>query len=413
MLERLPRESEARSWFWAGAVFLAILASIPLARAIQKAVEHGLGRGAFLWTVGIAGALGVLAAAAWRARRPSGPWHWLALGVATGLFAWRVGSLRHSPEEALHFVEYGVLSILLYRALLHRVRDPAIYGCALVLGTTLGIVDEALQWIVPGRIWDLRDLGVDVSAVALPQLAIALGLDPPLVARRVTVRGRLLLLRLSLVAVLLLGASLLNTPARIRAYSSALPGLDFLASRGSVMIEYGHRIEDPGLGVFHSRFDRAELARNDAARGDEVGALLARYPSPRDYPAFLERYTPITDPFAHEARVHLFRRSAYLRTAQEHPFDLDWYRSDLTVAYREQLFLERYFPRSLAASGLGFVPELVEYLRERQLPEVAYESRVSEGVVSAASERQVAVIWLSLLGLLAGLERVTARRLRA
>lgn len=412
MFERPPQESEVRSWLWVGAVAVAILGSIPLARTIQRSVELSLGREAFLWMVGVVGALGLLSACAWRARRPGAAWRWLVLLVAAGVFAWRVYSLRHSPEEALHFVEYGLLSVLLYRALLHRVRDRSIYVCAALLGTTLGIVDEAIQWMVPGRVWDLRDLGVDAFAVALPQAAIALGLDPPLVARRLVARGRLLSLRLSLVAIVLLGGSLLNTPARIRAYSAWLPGLQFLRTSGEVMIEYGNRIEDPGLGLFRSRFERAELRRIDAARSDEVGAILASYPNRRDYRAFLARYTPITDPFSHEARVHLFRSRAYLRTAQEHPLDLDWYQSDLTVAYREQLFLERYFPRSLTASGLGFAPELMEYLEERQLAAVSYESRVSEGLVSVVSERQVAGIWLAALVLLAALERIATRRLR-
>ena len=68
---------------------------------------------------------------------------WL-ISIATVFIIYTL-QLRRNPEEAMHFVQYGVLSILIYRALSHRITDYGIYFVALLLTITVGILDEALQ----------------------------------------------------------------------------------------------------------------------------------------------------------------------------------------------------------------------------------------------------------------------------
>ena len=60
--------------------------------------------------------------------------------------------------EAVHYVQYGTLSILLFRAFSHRVRDYSIYGAVILTGTLAGMVAETIQWLTPGRVFDLRDV---------------------------------------------------------------------------------------------------------------------------------------------------------------------------------------------------------------------------------------------------------------
>jgi hypothetical protein len=209
--------------------------------------------------------------------------------------------------------------------------------------------------------------------------------------------------------VLLLGASLLNTAARIDWYSDRVPGLGFLRDSSGVMLEYGYLYTEPEIGSFRSRFSPAELARIDAERGPEVGLILARFPE-EDYERFLTLYTPITDPFAHEARVHLFRRDRYLTTAEWHVDDEPWYRSDVTVGCREDLILEKYFPNTLRHSGSALTPERRAQIAERQFPNQAYESGVSESLVTELGERHIVMGWLGSLALLFTVYRVADRR---
>ncbi len=76
-----------------------------------------------------------------------------------------------SPEEAVHYLQYGMLSLLLYRAFTHRVRDYSIYAAVIIAGTMVGMVDETVQWLTPGRHFGVRDIWLNFTAVALVQAA--------------------------------------------------------------------------------------------------------------------------------------------------------------------------------------------------------------------------------------------------
>jgi hypothetical protein len=105
------------------------------------------------------------------------------------------------------------------------------------------------------------------------------------------------------VAIVLLALCLLTTPARIHWYASRIPGLDFLITNESVMFEYGYLYRDAETGAFRSRLDPAALRASDTSRGAEAARILDAYPDAR-YREFLRTYTPVSDPFVHEARVH-------------------------------------------------------------------------------------------------------------
>ncbi|MGI9430713.1 MAG: VanZ family protein, partial [Myxococcota bacterium] len=320
-----------------------------------------------------------------------------------------IWQLRDSPVEALHFVQYGVLGILAFRALSQRIPDPSVYFGAALIGGGVGILDEAIQWATPQRVWDLRDMGFNFIGAGAIQVGIAAGIQPAHISRRLTARGLRRICAIAAGCVLLLTVSLLNTPPRIAAYTRAVPGLSFLAGRPDVMIEYGHRYEDPEIGVFRSRYTPDELARVDAERGQEAGLVVARFPG--DAKAFLAEYTAIRDPFLHEVRVHLFRRDRYLETAESRREGTGKWRSSRKVAARENLLLERYFPVTLQHSG-AMLPEPERQALEQDLqPGSPYESRVSEGLVTRFREVHVIAAAISFWVGLWAVARVGGRRL--
>ena len=58
--------------------------------------------------------------------------------------------------ERIHFVEYAVLGLLFSRAVNVRTLHGIIYtGC---LVTLIGTVDEIIQWFLPNRVGDMRDV---------------------------------------------------------------------------------------------------------------------------------------------------------------------------------------------------------------------------------------------------------------
>ena len=410
MFARPPDQREWVSWLGVVLWSLLIFATIPLARAIERVVVGAWGQQFFLYAVLIV--IGAAAVETFRYLRRLGTisgMRSVLLGGVALVFGAYTFSLRHNAVEAVHFVEYGVLGLLAFRALTHRMHDSAIYLAAACVAGIVGILDEGIQWATPKRVWDILDIWRNFFGAALVLVGIAAGIRPPLITDRPSPASIRLFCRLAAVAVLLLGTSLLNTPARIGWYSEKVPGLAFLRESSDVMLEYGHLYTDPEIGLFRSRFPPDELRRVDEERGAEVGPILARYPEDA-YGEFLARYTPITDPFAHEARVHLFRRDRYLETSTWYPDDEQHARSDLTIGFREQLILEKYFPNTLRNSGGALTPEQRAELAERQFADEPHESWVSKDLVTELGERDIVLGWLGTLALLVAIHRSAGRR---
>jgi len=78
------------------------------------------------------------------------------------------------PEEQVHFIEYGILSALVYVALSHGVKSKSIYIISAIIVFTFGTIDEIIQWVLPNRCFDIRDLVMNGIAGILVQLLIAM-----------------------------------------------------------------------------------------------------------------------------------------------------------------------------------------------------------------------------------------------
>ena len=92
------------------------------------------------------------------------------------------------PEERLHFLEYGVVAILIYEALLERRTRiaesglttptglailPPVVVAALTTGI-LGWIDEGIQAFLPNRYYDLRDVAFNATAGMLSLISLKL-----------------------------------------------------------------------------------------------------------------------------------------------------------------------------------------------------------------------------------------------
>jgi len=74
-------------------------------------------------------------------------------------------------DKLVHGVEYGILGILLYRALHQTNRTIRSIGMAIIWTVAFGITDEMHQWFVPNRQTDLWDLLADTIGATLFILA--------------------------------------------------------------------------------------------------------------------------------------------------------------------------------------------------------------------------------------------------
>ncbi len=159
-------DRERRLWLWTLAALLAILSTLFLARSLAGLLaRHGVAEGLFA-----AGMLLVLAAIVTHgvARRARGVEVVVMLGVAA---AYLLMFVRMSAAaERTHLLEYGVVALLAYEALRERARQgrtvPAPALIAVGGTAAIGCLDEALQLLLPNRVFDPLDMLVNVLAAA-------------------------------------------------------------------------------------------------------------------------------------------------------------------------------------------------------------------------------------------------------
>jgi hypothetical protein len=409
MLFRPPREKQFVSWIIVAAWTLIIYVTIPLAQTIRKYVAQHWGREIFTYAVLVI-ILTALAASVYLLirHRPTSrhSFIWL-ITVAVIFIGYTLYLGQRSPEEATHFFQYGILGVLVYRALTHKIQDISIYLSGAIICGTIGAVDEAIQWLVSDRHWDLRDIWINFFAGALIQIGIYKGLKPSFIDGRHDKNSLRFLCSCLLAASLVLGASLLNTPKRIAWYTQQVPWLRFIAENGSLMAEYGYLYTDQDIGVFRSRFSKEELKIVDRKRATEAAGILDRYPAKTFYSSFLKIYSPISDPFVHEARVHLYSRDQHINWARENFHDSQEYARHLTIARHENQIMEKYFSETIRQSNFRWSMNKRDFVDKHSLKNMEYESWTSRNLITRFSEGQVSVSFLIIiLGLVIAMYRL-------
>ena len=193
-----------------------------------------------------------------------------AVGYAATM---RTGVPDVDAVERIHFVEYGLVATLFYRAM-PGVPLRAVVPMTLLIGTLVGIGEEWLQWLVPTRVGDVRDVFLNLYALACG-LLFAIGLYPPEPAsgRQSTLRWQRLLCLASIVVASFAGF-----------FHSA---------------HLGYELDDPAIGRFRSFFTFKQLAETAADRAQGWQ---------RDPPTSLDPFA-IQDHYLVEGAAHVQRRN--------------------------------------------------------------------------------------------------------
>jgi hypothetical protein len=232
------------------------------------------------------------AAAVWRIR--GGRW-WryalLVLGLGLGVAYYR--AMQPIFTETFHFIEYGVLAALFYRAW-YRVGDWSVAVLPLLAASIVGSADEWYQWFIPIRVGDARDVGINGFAAVCGLLFMA-GVRPPPGA---PLRGRSRV-RLGLWAA-----------AAVAAFAVFFH-----------TIHMGHDVADPEIGSFRSRFTREEL----------LGAVRDRASRWQRNPPVTQRRVSREDHYLSEGLWHVGRRDEFLEAGET------------DRAWRENRILETFY----------------------------------------------------------------------
>lgn len=95
------------------------------------------------------------------------------------LYIYGLGRLELAAEK-IHFVQYGVLSCLVFKALHNALKNRLIYLWASVIVFGIGFLDEGIQYFIPNRVYETHDVIVNGAAGVLGQMVIAFILRPSL-----------------------------------------------------------------------------------------------------------------------------------------------------------------------------------------------------------------------------------------
>ena len=284
------------------AVAAAVILSAPFIQQVFTALSTAwapqfwvIGIGATALPVGIAL---LVAAARIRDRRPA---RYLALASSLTIAASYVFVNTLSFAETFHFVEYGLLAWLFYRAVRTR-DDGSLILLPLLCGVLVGTLDEWFQWFIPIRVGEARDILLNGVASGCG-LLFAVAIDPP--------TGQVAALRRESAArVLMCGGAAL-----------AFFGLFFLT------VHVGHDVHDAEIGGFRSRYTAAELA---ALASDRAERWRVR-------PPLVQRRLSREDQYLTEGLWHVQRRNQALNAG------------DLADAWRENRILEQFYAPVLEA----------------------------------------------------------------
>ena len=371
-----PKKKILLSWIWVFLCILSIFLIVPIARTIRNFVEANLNVSFFgysvLFVVIIAFFFGLYILWFRIKIRSFINYLWLVIVALTYIFY--TLKLWRRPEEAVHFLEYGLLGFLLFKALKHHIQDKGIYLIAFIAGALVGIFDEAFQWMIPRRVWDFRDLGLNALSVGLLQVAIWKGIRPKLGGIHLESKSIRIISYLLVTYLILFGLCSSNTPDRVESYTKLLPFLSFL-QKEVPMNELKHKHEDPEIGVFFSRLEIEELMKIDRERAEEYGQIFKDWIS-KKYDDFLTYFPGYARPFLHEMRVHVFRRNRRFQMAEE-AATAKIRKENLFIAYKENLILEKYFGNTLLKSPFKWSKKRIDGIEEEIDVTTFYRSPVS------------------------------------
>ena len=165
-------DKEKKLWRRVFFVLLAIFLSLGFAGSLVNWLED---KG--LLTTGFILAFALVSAAvlgSFIKRKLGGVEIWLLLGII-GVYTFLIVRLGISPIERTHLFEYGLLAILIKDAMverkLQRPESISPWLGAFLLTTLFGALDEGIQYFLPDRVFDLRDILFNTLAAFMALLA--------------------------------------------------------------------------------------------------------------------------------------------------------------------------------------------------------------------------------------------------
>ena len=278
-----------------------------------------------------------------------------ALAIAVAYSTFNAGANPESNAvERFHFLEYGLITFLFYRAW-RPLGDHAILVLPALAGLIVGAAEEWFQWFIPNRVGELRDVFLNLVAIGCG-LLFSVAVQPPEMFQFGLRRGsRARVLRMAAATIVVLAAFV-------------------------HVVHFGRAVVDADAGTFMSRYT-----------GDQLLALQADR---------TRRWRTQPPPLV---VVRLSREDQYLSEGIEHVMSRNelWTAGDFVGAIYENLILEKYFapvldtPSYAGKTGHRWPPEQ-RADAETRAPSVPRGSFVSDAYPYRLLPWNRVVFWIAV-----------------
>ncbi len=159
-----------RYWFfvvaWVIGIYSTLSAVRPVCELLKQNAWFAPGISLFLITLLIILSLGLI-----RGMPKKSLLSYFLLAGVLLCYIYGLVSIKY-PEEKIHFLEYGFLAYLIYRALRLDCSRILSYAGAFILTTVFGWIDEGIQHILPNRYYQNEDVFLNAISGALALLLI-------------------------------------------------------------------------------------------------------------------------------------------------------------------------------------------------------------------------------------------------
>ena len=223
----------------------------------------------------------------------------LAISIAAAVL-YSIAEATGVPEvdvvQRFHFIEYGVITFLFYRAW-RPLEDPAILVNPFVAALLVGAADEWLQWFIPNRVGEMADIFLNGVAIACG-LVFSLAALPPA------------------------AFSWSWHPGSLRRVGHIAAAFVLVFAAFVHVVHLGYEIRDDEIGTFKSRYARGALEAMAISKAEEWRA--------HPFPLVLRRVSR-EDQYMTEGVTHVQKRNELLAA------------HDAAGAWRENRILEKYY----------------------------------------------------------------------
>ena len=177
----LPPSIRARRWGAVIGLTLCIYLTLPIAPGLWADFSSAIGP----WSEDIAvmGMIFVAVAGGLLARRRLvclGASDWLTLVVVVGSYALGLSLAELTPAEKTHFLTYGTLACLARAALGIDLGGRQLELVTISIVTLIGFGDEVIQYFLPSRVFEWKDVGLNVLSGILATRSLALLVGNPM-----------------------------------------------------------------------------------------------------------------------------------------------------------------------------------------------------------------------------------------